>query len=171
VSQLDKAAIVEIKNFATPPKGVLFVMECVMILLEVKTDWASVKGTLSNVNNFMESLMKYDVEKTPDKVWKKARDKYISKPEFEPAAVRQVSQAAAALAIWASACSKYAIVTKKVAPKKAKYAEVMGVLKQAKGELQVKLDSLQEVKDKVAALEAETAKMQDEKEELENLMY
>jgi dynein heavy chain len=106
-----------------------------MILLETKTDWPSVKNTLSNVNNFMESLMKYDVEKTPDKVWKKARDKYISKPEFEPAAVKQVSVAAAALATWASACSKYAIVTKKVAPKKAKYAEVMEILKKAKSEL------------------------------------
>lgn len=99
--------------------------------------------------------MKYDVEKTPDKVWKKARDKYISKPEFEPAAVRQVSVAAAALATWASACSKYAIVTKKVAPKKAKYAEVMGILKQAQSELKVKLDALQEVKDAVAKLEAD----------------
>jgi dynein heavy chain len=84
----------------------------------------------------MDSLLNYDVEKTSDRVWKTARDKYISKPEFEPAAVRQVSVAAAALATWASACSKYAIVTKRVAPKKAKYKEVMETLKGLQEDLQ-----------------------------------
>lgn len=49
VSSLDKAAIVEIKNFAKPPAGVLFVMECIMVLQGNKKDWASVKGALSNV--------------------------------------------------------------------------------------------------------------------------
>jgi len=142
VANLDKNAIVEIKNFAKPPDGVLFVMECVMVLLGEAVDWGNVKNVLSNVNGFMEKLMTYDVEKTSDKVWKKARDKYISQPKFAPDAVRKVSVAASALCIWASACSRYAMVTKKVAPKKAKYAEVTAILKEATAELQVKLDEV-----------------------------
>jgi hypothetical protein len=51
-----------------------------MVLMGEKTDWSSVKGVLSNVNNFMDALMNFDVETVSDKVWKKAREKYISKP-------------------------------------------------------------------------------------------
>lgn len=83
----------------------------------------------------MTRLKKYDVEATSEKVWKKARDGYISKPNFDPAEIKKSSVAASALCTWAVACSKYQIVTKKVAPKKALYAEVTGVLKSAQAEL------------------------------------
>jgi dynein heavy chain len=46
----------------------------------------------------------------------------------------------------------------------------MGELTAAKAELKEKLDLVQVVKDKVAKLEADCQKMQDEKEELENNM-
>ena len=75
------------------------------------------------------------MRKSSEKVWKKARDGYISKPTFEPGAVKKVSLAASALCIWAIASSKYQIVTKKVAPKKAKHAEVTAVLNEAQAEL------------------------------------
>lgn len=54
-----------------------------MILLGKKTDWATVKSTLQDVNSFMGSLMDYDVTKTAEKIWKKARDNYINKPQFD----------------------------------------------------------------------------------------
>jgi dynein heavy chain len=77
--------IVEIKQFSNPPKGVEFVMQCVMIMLGKKTDWKSVQATLSDVNGFMQSLLEYNVEDKTDKMWKRAREGYINKPEFEPA--------------------------------------------------------------------------------------
>ena len=88
----------------------------------------------------MNSLLEYNVEDKTEKMWKKARDNYISKPEFEPAAAKKVSVAAASLCIWARATSKYQMVTLKVAPKKIKFKEVSEVLAKAKGELQTKLD-------------------------------
>jgi len=84
VKKLDKNSIVEIKNFAKPPAGVVFVCECVMVLLHEKTDWNSIKGCLSNVNNFMDRLLNYKVENTSERVWKKAREGYINKPDFDP---------------------------------------------------------------------------------------
>jgi dynein heavy chain len=102
-----------------------------MILLGESKDWASIKKVLSDVNTFLQRLKKYDVEGTTEKTWKKARDGYISKAEFEPSEIKKSSIAASALCVWANACSKYQIVTKKVAPKKAKYAEVTAVLKSA----------------------------------------
>jgi len=66
--------------------------------------------------------------------------------------------------------SKYQIVTKKVAPKKKKLAEVSAVLEAAESELAIKMAQVNEVKAKVAALEANCQKMLDEKTELENNM-
>lgn len=139
VQDLDKNSIVEIKSLAKPPDGVKFVMECCMILLQEKTEWAAVRQTLNDPNAFMKRLIDYNVEKLSEKAWKKARDNYISKAQFDPVAVRKISEAASALCIWARASSTYQIVTKKVAPKKAKYAEVTEILKKAKAELDVKL--------------------------------
>jgi dynein heavy chain len=113
-----------------------------MILLNESKDWASIKKVLNDVNGFLNRLKKYDVEATSEKIWKKARDGYISKPDFEPNEIKKSSIAASALCVWAVACSKYQIVTKKVAPKKAKYAEVTAVLKSAQDELAVKLNGV-----------------------------
>jgi dynein heavy chain len=154
VKNLDKNSIVEIKNFANPPDGVKFVMECVMVMLGEKTDWKNVKSVLSNVNEFMGKLLDYDVDKVSERIWKKAREGWISKPNFDPAEVKKVSVSASALCTWAKAVSKYQIIVKKVAPKKAKLAEVKGVLSSAQAELKVKLDDVQLVKDTVAKLEA-----------------
>lgn len=131
VKNLDKNSIVEIKNFASPPDGVKFVMECVMVLLGEKIDWKNVKSVLSNVNEFMRSLLEYDVDKVSEKIWKKARDGWISKPNFDPVEVKKVSVSAASLCTWAKAVSRYQIVVKKVTPKKAKLAEVKGILSSA----------------------------------------
>jgi len=64
-------------------------MQAVAVLLLEKTDWAHIKSSvMGNVTEFMNRLLNYDVDKTSEKVWKKARDGYISKPEFEPSLVR-----------------------------------------------------------------------------------
>jgi len=47
------------------------------------------------------------------------------------------------------------MVTKKVAPKKAKLAEVTGILTEAQAELKIKLDMVEKVKAQVAKLEAD----------------
>ena len=96
-----------------------------------------------------------------EKIWKKARDGWFSKEQFAPVEVKKITTVA---------CSRYQMVVKKISPKKNKLAEVTSTLTKAQAELQVKLDMVQAVKDKVAQLEADCQKMQDEKEELEFTM-
>lgn len=113
-----------------------------MVLLGEKTDWKNVKGVLNNVGDFMGRLLDYKVEKVSEKVWKKARDGWINKETFKAEEVKKVSVSASALCTWAIACSKYQFVEKKVAPKRAKHAEVTSILATAEAELKVKLDAL-----------------------------
>ena len=71
---------------------------------------------------------RYDVDKVSEKVWKKARDGWINKASFDPIEVKKISVSAATLCTWAKAVSSFQLVVKKVAPKKAKLAEVKGIL-------------------------------------------
>lgn len=78
-----------------------------MIMLGESKDWNSIKKVLNDVGGFLTRLKKYDVEATTEKTWKKARDNYISKPNFEPGEIKKSSIAASALCVWAVACSKF----------------------------------------------------------------
>jgi len=51
-----------------------------MVMLSEKTDWKNVKGVLGNPGEFMNRLLTYDVETVSERIWKKARDGWISKP-------------------------------------------------------------------------------------------
>lgn len=133
LSELDSKMITEVKGFKTISPMVLMVVQCVSLLLgDNKKEWKDIqKVTLGNVSEFMNRLVNYDVKKTKEAVWKKARDNFIHKPEFEPENIKQSSVAAATLAVWCSACSKYQTIVKEVTPKQEKLAAAKAVLKEA----------------------------------------
>jgi dynein heavy chain len=125
--------ITEVKGFAKIPEGALDVLRCVSLLLgDNKKEWKDIQRvTLNNTNEFMNKLSNYDVKKTKEAVWKRARDTYIHKDDFEPEKIKSSSVAAATLAVWCIACSKYQIVVKEVTPKQEKLAAAKSVLKEA----------------------------------------
>lgn len=111
--------ITEVKGFTTISPAVLMVVQCVSLLLgDNKKEWKDIKKvTLNNVGEFMNKLMNYDVKKVKEAIWKKARDNFINKPEFEPESIKNSSVAAATLAVWCVSCSKYQAIVKEVVPK------------------------------------------------------
>lgn len=133
LSELDSKMITEVKGFTTISPAVLMVVQCVSLLLgDNKKEWKDIKKvTLNNVGEFMNKLMNYDVKKVKEAVWKKARDNFINKPEFEPDAIKQSSVAAATLAVWCASCSKYQAIVKEVVPKQEKLASAKATLKEA----------------------------------------
>ena len=161
--------ITEVKGFSKIPDGALDVLRCVSLLLgDNKKEWKDIqKVTLNNTNEFMNKLMNYDVKKTKESVWKRARDAYIHKDDFEPEKIKSSSVAAATLAVWCIACSKYQMVVKEVTPKQEKLKVAKSTLKEAQDILDIKLADVKKVKDQVALLEANCQRMQDEKEALE----
>ena len=161
LKNLDSKMVTEVKGFSKIPDGALDVLRCVSLLLgDNKKEWKDIqKHTLSNVNEFMNKLMNYDVKKTKESVWKRARDNYIEKDAFEPDLIKSSSVAAATLAVWCIACSKYQKVVKEVTPKQEKLKNAKATLKEAQDILDVKLADVKVVKDKIALLEANCKKM------------
>jgi dynein heavy chain len=153
VSNLDKSSIVEIKSMSSPPKGVVMVMESVMILMQERTEWPAIKSSLADVGKFIKILMNFDLKQCPDKAFNKVRKEYLARPEFDPELVKKQSLAASSIAIWVRAVNNYSNVMRIVEPKQAKYNEVKRILDAAVSDLNEKMAMLKKVKDDVAALE------------------
>lgn len=55
------------------------VMEAVCLMLGEKTDWASIKVTMMEMN-FLDRLKNYDKNNISDNILKKLRNNYTNKP-------------------------------------------------------------------------------------------
>jgi Microtubule-binding stalk of dynein motor len=117
VAQLNRDSITEIKSFPNPPKAVVMVMETIMILLQEKIDWKSIKDVISDTNGFIERLKNYKVMEAPESLFVKVRNNYLSKPEFDIADIKKKSVAASYMAMWVMAVNRYQAVVKVVVPK------------------------------------------------------
>lgn len=87
---------------------------------------------------------------------------------FDPSVIKTVSTACEGLCKWVRAMEVYDRVIKIVAPKKAKLAEAEGELELQMRTLNEKRAQLQEVSDKLQALNDEFAAMTKQKKELED---
>ncbi len=166
VAQLNRDSITEIKTFSNPSKGVIMVMEAIMALLGEKLDWKTIKENISDTNGFIDRLRNFNVMNTPESYFTKVKNNYLSKPDFDPVAVKRSSVAAFFMATWVQAVIKYQAVVKVVVPKQKRYNEVKAVLDQAEAELAVKMGEVQKVRDKVAQLQQKCYEMETEKQRL-----
>jgi hypothetical protein len=70
------------------------VLFAVMGLLGEKQEWNHVKIVLGDVGGFINTLLSYDVSKTPESTLAKVRNTYLKLPEFDPIEVGKKSSAA-----------------------------------------------------------------------------
>lgn len=105
---LDKSTIAEMKSYKAPPRGVMMVMEAVLILLGVaEQDWASAKRLMADAN-FKEKLRYVNPEAIPIKVVKHLKKEFLNNPSFTPKAISQISVAAGVMCLWVRAIVTYA---------------------------------------------------------------
>lgn len=108
LSKLNKNDISEIKGFPNPPLIVVMVLEAVCVLLGEKTDWASAKQVMMQVD-FLEKLQKFDRANISEATLRRLRT-LTSKPDFDPVFVAQKSLACKSLCLWCRAIDNYARV-------------------------------------------------------------
>ncbi|KAF4662797.1 hypothetical protein FOZ61_002166 [Perkinsus olseni] len=176
--------IAEIKAMTNPPEPVRLVLTAVCIMKGIgavkvqdketgkKVDdyWPNAKKMVSEMG-FLQSLKDYDKDSIPPAVINKIKD-YTVKDDFQPSRVAKVSKAAYGICCWVRAMETYDRVAKIVAPKRealaaaeAEYATVMVGLKKKQAELQEVLDKLQALNDKLSALETEQFNLKNQVED------
>ena len=178
---LKPADINEVKNFKTPPGGVVLTMEAVCIMLNVKVvkakdpndptkkidDWWTPSKKLLADPQFMKMLKDYDKDNIEPAYMAKIRAKFVPDPNFTPDLVKKSSNAACGMCKWVLAMEAYDRVAKVVAPKKAALAEAESTLGVTMGELQLKQEALKAVEDELGALEQQFEDATQKKVDLE----
>lgn len=178
---LKPADITVVKSMKNPPAAIKLVLEAVCVLKGMKPDrkpdaagrmiddyWAASQKMLGDMK-FLESLKTFDKDNIPQPIMKKIRDTYISDRDFVPEKIKAVSTACEGLCRWIRAMDVYDRVIKIVGPKKIALGSAehdlavqMEKLNSKKAELQEILDKLQALNDNFAEKSREKKRLEDE---------
>ena len=140
LNTLNKGNLTELKSFGKPPPAVVNVTAAVMVLCAPATkipkdrSWNNAKIMMAKVDQFLESLIKFDKENiAPSNL--AAVKPYISDKDFDPDFVRNKSFAAAGLCAWAINIVRFYEVFCDVEPKRLALAAANAELRAAKEKL------------------------------------
>ncbi|EFJ49499.1 flagellar inner dynein arm heavy chain 11 [Volvox carteri f. nagariensis] len=179
LNTLTKNDISEVKGMKAPPMPVRLVMQAVCLLkglqpTKVKDTntgkfimdwWETSKRMLSDMG-FLDSLMTFDKDTIAPEIIQ-ALQPLLSHPDFQPAKIKKVSQAAFGLCSWVRAMDTYDRVAKIVAPKRKALQVAEEQLAVVKQQLAAKQAELQAVADRLAGLQAKLEAAKRRKAELE----
>ena len=153
LNTLNKNDIVEMKSYPTPPQELVMVISAVCVLFSKKESWDEGKKLMNEPKKFLDSLMYYNKDSIPEKIIKKVR-KYVKMPKFDPEEIAKKSRAGESICQWVIAIINYSDVMKIIKPKQAALKTAEVELDKAKAELAEKEASLQQIRDKIAKLQA-----------------
>ncbi|KAF4798840.1 Dynein-1-alpha heavy chain, flagellar inner arm I1 complex [Turdus rufiventris] len=146
VEKLDKAEVTELRSFATPPKQVQVVLDCILIMRGYKEqNWKNAKAMMADTN-FLRLLLTTDFREIP---WShvKAMRALLKNLNTTWAEMEVISRAGLGMLKFAEAVVTYCDVVKTVKPKEEKVARLERNYELSKRELekiQTELAALQE---------------------------
>ncbi|XP_078713472.1 dynein axonemal heavy chain 10 [Lampetra fluviatilis] len=149
LQELDKSDVTEIRSFATPPKQVQTVCECILLMRGHKeVSWKAAKGMMSE-SNFLRNLMEMDCDAIGQGQVKLIRGILkslgTSYEEMVP-----ISRAGAGMLKFVDAVMGYCEVAREIKPKRDKVARLERDFYQSKRELE-------RIQAELATLQAELA--------------
>jgi dynein heavy chain, axonemal len=177
---LKPADITVVKSMKNPPAAIKLVLEAVCVLKGLKPErrpdangrmiddyWGASQKMLGDMK-FLESLRSFDKDNIPAPIMKKIREIYISDRDFVPEKIKAVSTACEGLCRWIRAMDVYDRVIRIVAPKKIALGTAESDLAAQMEKLNAKKAELQEILDKLQALNDNFAEKSREKKRLED---
>jgi dynein heavy chain len=116
------------------------------------TSWNAAKKEMASVDKFLEKLVNFDKDNTPENCVANLEKNYLNADGFNPTSMKTKSSAAAGMCAWVINICKYFRIYQVVEPKRLKLGEANAKYEQAMRELGV-------IRAKVAELEARLAKL------------
>ncbi|CDJ60958.1 hypothetical protein EMWEY_00008520 [Eimeria maxima] len=172
LENLDKKDITEIKAFMTPPKPVMNVCMCVVVLRPLGKEneadgWNGAKAMLNDVN-FLKSLVEYPKDSISDRQVKKVMEYFNKDPDsFTSEKMAKISKAGNGLLTWVKAMLQYHEVAKGVEPKRRLVAELQQKQDEAEANLTKIREELRLLEEQLAALMTEQKQQTDTLREVE----
>ncbi|NXC37428.1 DYH10 protein, partial [Campylorhamphus procurvoides] len=153
VEKLDKAEVTELRSFATPPKQVQVVLDCILIMRGYKElNWKTAKAMMADPN-FLRQLLTTDFRGIP---WSnvKAMRALLRNLNTTFSEMEMISRAGLGMMKFAEAVVTYCDVVKTVKPKEEKVARLERNYLLSKRELE-------KIQAELAALQAELKALDD----------
>ncbi|KAJ8922597.1 hypothetical protein NQ315_007628 [Exocentrus adspersus] len=183
LKSLNKNDITEVRSMKRPPSGVVYVIEAICIVKNIKPNkvpgirpgeklldyWEPGRNMLTDPGAFLASLMNFDKESITEEMIEKLK-KYVDDPTFTPAKIAKISKACTSLCMWVHAMYKFYFVNKAVAPKKAVLKEANEELEKTEKALAAAKAKMKEVMDGLEKLQVQLAAKIAYKEEKEQSM-
>ena len=124
LENLEKRDVVEIKSFATPPRQVQAVCECVLVVRGIRdVSWKSAKAMMSE-NNFLHNLMNLNVDGITNAQVRTVRNIMKENPDCNAERMQDISKAGAGLYDYVTAILGYCAVAREIKPKREKVAKL-----------------------------------------------
>ncbi|CDJ35101.1 uncharacterized protein EMH_0023860 [Eimeria mitis] len=172
LENLDKKDITEIKAFMTPPKPVMNVCMCVVVLRPLGKEneadgWNGAKAMLNDVN-FLKSLVEYPKDNISDRQVKKLMEYFNKDPDsFTSEKMAKISKAGNGLLTWVKAMIQYHEVAKGVEPKRRLVAELQQKQDEAEANLTKIREELRLLEEQLATLMTQQKEQTDTLREVE----
>ncbi|XP_039416979.1 dynein heavy chain 10, axonemal isoform X2 [Corvus cornix cornix] len=151
VEKLDKAEVTELRSFATPPKQVQVVLDCILIMRGYKEqNWKNAKAMMADTN-FLRLLLTTDFREIP---WShvKAMRALLKNLNTTWAEMEVISRAGLGMLKFAEAVVTYCDVVKTVKPKEEKVARLERNYELSKRELERIQAELAAIQDELKVL-------------------
>ncbi|RMC05733.1 hypothetical protein DUI87_17276 [Hirundo rustica rustica] len=151
VEKLDKAEVTELRSFATPPKQVQVVLDCILIMRGYKEqNWKNAKAMMADTN-FLRLLLTTDFREIP---WSnvKAMRALLKNLNTTWEEMEAISRAGLGMLKFAEAVVTYCDVVKTVKPKEEKVARLERNYELSKRELEKIQAELAAIQDELKSL-------------------
>ena len=180
LDSIDKSALTQLKSYSNPPKAVLKVTNCCLMMLENEfknLKWDKAKRMMNNVTEFVQRCKDFannDAKTMPDQLVN-ALQPYIDDEDFTVENMSKVSEAAGSLTLFVRAVYNFNRVWVTVKPlmdgleesTRKKEAAIQDKEK-ADAEVAEVRAKVQALEDKLADAEAEKKEVEDEAEKCQN---
>ena len=151
-NSLDAKDFSEIKGMSKPPEVVRVVVIATAMVFGAKENWDDAKKWIGNIDSLKKLRELNPYKDVKESVWKKLKTNYLDSPMFSEENLKNGSAAVPTLAGFLRNSEIYFRSQKDFAPKEAKLQEAQDQLAKVEAELDVKVKSLNAIRDKSAEL-------------------
>eukprot|EP01105_Mastigella_eilhardi_P025496 TRINITY_DN6953_c0_g1_i1.p1 TRINITY_DN6953_c0_g1~~TRINITY_DN6953_c0_g1_i1.p1 ORF type:complete len:4254 (+),score=1253.29 TRINITY_DN6953_c0_g1_i1:29-12763(+) len=164
LNTISRKEITEIRALANPPAGMTIVIEALCIMFgrkprrveqggqRVEDYWPEARSLMDM--NFLQKLTAFDKDNISEETIAKLKP-YLTKPQFQLAAVERINQSLKYLCLWIRAMERFYWINKSVMPKRKKLEEAKARVVELNAKVQLSRDRLKELEDNLATLSAQ----------------
>ena len=168
VLALAEKDIIELRSYNSPPGLVRIVVESVCVLFDVDKSWKAARKFIADKDvPMLDRVEMFNLDGVSQDTFEELHT-YVSLPNFKPAAVEQVSQAAKSICEWVLAVHGYALATKEAKETGIRLHEIRAQKESCEDKIAQRKLALEEIRAQLSILQHKHAQLLSQQGSLES---